>query len=38
PNEPAFQVPKILRDIVAQKKLGRKKGEGFYQWEGDKRA
>ncbi len=38
PNEPAFQVPKILRDLVAQKKLGRKTGEGFYKWEGDKRA
>lgn len=38
PNEPAFQVPKMLRDLVAQKKLGRKTGEGFYKWEGDKRA
>jgi 3-hydroxyacyl-CoA dehydrogenase len=38
PNEPAFQVPSVLRDKVKQKKLGRKSGEGFYKWEGDKKA
>lgn len=38
PNEPAFSVPRILREKVAQKKLGRKSGEGFYKWEGDKRV
>jgi 3-hydroxyacyl-CoA dehydrogenase len=38
PNEPAFSVPKVLREKVAQGKLGRKSGEGFYKWEGDKRV
>jgi 3-hydroxyacyl-CoA dehydrogenase len=38
PDEPAFRVPKILEQKVAQGKLGRKSGEGFYRWEGDKRA
>jgi len=38
PNEPAFQIPKALEEKVAQKKLGRKSGEGFYKWEGDKKA
>ena len=38
PDEPAFAIPQILRDKVAQGKLGRKTGEGFYKWEGDKRA
>jgi 3-hydroxyacyl-CoA dehydrogenase len=38
PNEPAFVVPKLLREKVQQGKLGRKTGEGFYKWEGDKRV
>jgi 3-hydroxyacyl-CoA dehydrogenase len=38
PDEPAFQVPNVLREKVRQKKLGRKSGEGFYKWEGDKRT
>lgn len=38
PNEPAFRIPKALEEKVAQKKLGRKSGEGFYKWEGDKKA
>jgi len=38
PDEPAFSIPKILRGKVAENKLGRKTGEGFYKWEGDKRA
>ncbi|QDU84237.1 3-hydroxybutyryl-CoA dehydrogenase [Planctomycetes bacterium Pla163] len=38
PNEPAFAIPKVLVDKVAQGKLGRKTGEGFYIWEGDKRS
>lgn len=38
PDEPAFQVPEILRRKVREGKLGRKSGEGFYTWEGDKKA
>jgi 3-hydroxybutyryl-CoA dehydrogenase len=33
-----FAVPKILRDKVAAGQLGKKSGEGFYRWEGDRRA
>jgi 3-hydroxyacyl-CoA dehydrogenase len=38
PDEPAFIIPEILRTKVAEGKLGRKTGEGFYKWEGDKKA
>jgi 3-hydroxyacyl-CoA dehydrogenase len=38
PNEPAFRIPKALEEKVAQKKFGRKTGEGFYKWEGDKKT
>jgi 3-hydroxyacyl-CoA dehydrogenase len=38
PDEPAFRVPRSLRQKVAAGKLGRKSGEGFYRWDGDKRA
>ncbi len=37
PNEPAFVVPEILRTMVKEGKLGRKSGEGFYKWDGNKR-
>lgn len=37
PNEPAFVVPESLREKVKQGHLGRKTGQGFYQWQGDKR-
>ncbi|MFT4648160.1 MAG: 3-hydroxyacyl-CoA dehydrogenase [Glaciecola sp.] len=37
PNEPAFSIPESLRTKVAQGKLGRKTGEGYYAWEGDKK-
>lgn len=38
PNDPLFVPPQILLDKVAAGKLGRKTGEGFYKWDGDKRA
>jgi 3-hydroxyacyl-CoA dehydrogenase len=40
PNDPAFQVPEamvLLEEMVANNKLGRKTGEGFFKWEGNKR-
>jgi hypothetical protein len=36
PNEPTFVVPECLKAKVAAGKLGRKTGEGFYHWDGDK--
>lgn len=38
PNDPSFHVPALLKKKVDEKKLGRKSGEGFYKWEGDKRV
>ena len=38
PNEPAFFVPKSLERMVAEGKFGRKSGQGFYKWEGDKKV
>jgi len=38
PNEPAFVIPRILQQKCAEKKYGRKSGEGFYKWQGDKKA
>ncbi|MFT4542154.1 MAG: 3-hydroxyacyl-CoA dehydrogenase [Planctomycetota bacterium] len=38
PDEQAFAIPAVLRTMVADGKLGRKSGEGFYKWDGDKRT
>ncbi len=38
PTEPAFAVPELLRTKVREGKLGRKSGEGFYRWDGDKKV
>jgi 3-hydroxyacyl-CoA dehydrogenase len=38
PDEPAFVIPAILKTKVGEGKLGRKTGEGFYTWDGDKKA
>jgi 3-hydroxybutyryl-CoA dehydrogenase len=31
-NNPAFEPPKLLREMVAEGKLGKKTGRGFYEW------
>jgi len=33
PEEPAFVVPQMLKDLVKDGKLGRKSGQGFYEWD-----
>jgi 3-hydroxyacyl-CoA dehydrogenase len=37
PKEPAFAIPRVLVEHVKAGRLGRKSGQGFYKWEGDKR-
>ena len=34
PDEPAFAIPDSLRAKVAEGKLGKKSGQGFYAWDG----
>jgi len=38
PNEPAFIIPKCLKEKVDAGDLGRKTGKGFYVWDGEKRG
>ncbi len=38
PDEPAFALPQCLRAKVVAGDFGRKTGQGFYAWDGDKRA
>ena len=38
PDEPAFEMPAILKAKVDAGDLGRKTGKGFYNWDGDKRG
>lgn len=38
PDEPAFVIPPILQSLVNNGHWGRKSGQGFYHWDGDKRG
>ena len=31
-NNPAFSPPKLMKDMVLEGKLGKKSGQGFYDW------
>ena len=31
-NNPAFEPPELMRQMVSEGKLGKKSGEGFYKW------
>jgi 3-hydroxybutyryl-CoA dehydrogenase len=32
-DNPAFKPPQLMKDMVAQGKLGKKSGQGFYSYE-----
>jgi 3-hydroxyacyl-CoA dehydrogenase len=38
PDNPLFDPPNLLREMVQKGYLGRKTGRGFYRWEGDKKV
>ena len=38
PTEPAFVIPKCLKEKVDAGDLGRKSGKGFYHWNGERRG
>ena len=38
PKEPSFVVPQCLRQLVQAGHYGRKSGQGFYHWDGEKRG
>lgn len=38
PNEPAFIIPDCLQQKVSDGHLGRKSGQGFYVWNGERRG
>jgi 3-hydroxybutyryl-CoA dehydrogenase len=31
-DNPAFQPPELMREMVSEGKLGKKTGQGFYSW------
>ena len=31
-DSPVFEAPQLMREMVAEGKLGKKSGQGFYEW------